>query len=154
MFEELNEQAFDFKFWITTLLTSLIVFFTWKTSRYSKQQAREMMPHITRIEIEDSKKGELAITIVNTKPHQIVVKDITYKTKHILLWGTRQKTSWRPPQVKAKDEWENKVAFTQDYISDASIFFATIPSFNAKSTYKLFVETSGGLCQAIYHPKT
>lgn len=141
--------------YIIAALTALIVFFTWRTSRWAKKQSIEMNPLITEINVEDLKTGELYVTIVNNKPHRIVVRQIFYQKKNrVGFYSFKHKAVWEYPKVKERDASGNLKIITQTHINDEIFYSIKIPNFDLRSTYKICVETSGGRCQGIYRPES
>lgn len=151
-----NSQQSNYETYIaiaTLISTSLIVYFTARTVYYKKKQTKETSPMVALLGYTFFIKNirYFEIIIANSKPHNIVLKNIKYKklSRYRLNFLKKYETTeWTFPEKSKskKDTWLSNTNVTT-IIKDEQKFVFDIPNFDHAAKYKIFVETSVGNCK-------
>lgn len=149
-----NSQQSNYETYIaiaTLISTSLIVYFTARAVYYKKKEMKETRPIVTLLGFTFFMKNihYFEIIIANTKPHNIVLKNIKYrKLSHFNFLKKFKRTEWTFPEKAGfqKSTWLSNTDLTT-IIKDEQKFVFDIPNFDHAANYKIFVETSAGNCK-------
>jgi len=149
-------------FEITSIVgTFLIVYFTWKQAKIASMMRSETAPVI--LEVESKGENIFKVFIVNNKPHNIALQNVFVKKKIFWFFYSKPLDIKWFPQTKSGDTGGPKSfliakPLSQNYgngkepqyvIKDQCEFHITIFLYQKTSIYRIFVRTTGGLCQSI-----
>ncbi len=137
---------------ISSILFPLFLFyFRFYSYRLKKKYRKEILPRIVSINLDENNIFQLKV--MNLKSTDIKFEKILYKEKAGIFYSKKKIPKYTDQQHPEFFNKTNLDIGINDYrIQKDKVFYIFIKSYDPESTYKFFVTTSGGACQAIYCP--
>ncbi len=117
-------------------------------------EREETKPRIAKIE----KLGEsLRVIVTNNKPHNITLLNVYAQKLCLWPWKKKIDLNWNPPRnfmPTSSGSVKELVSVCGGHpnfvIKEQSLISVDLPDELEKTTYKICVETSAGVCEALY----
>lgn len=138
-----------------TVIAVISAYYTGRTVRHKDKESKETRPQIARL---DGFGKHFHLIVTNNKPYNITIKDVVVKEKlfgpiyfkSVLLKWSLSTDVKQTSENSLRDALARFSAMPQYVITTQRSINVELLKYVDGTTYKVFITTTGGICQSIY----